>query len=208
MSIELYESCTFKWNSDSHNLIIIPAQQRWRGYSNAAVRLWLGEWVGAWVCECVRASVHPSVALYLVDTIATKVFVQSLSNFTFKLWMTRGGTLLILGHRVKDQAQLWHSVYKTLWTRYRLQFLPNHFQTSHVSCGWWEKEPYWFWVMGSKVKVNFGTLCITPCGQDTDNCFCPITFKLHMSVVYDEGRNPIDFGAQGQRSRSTLALCV
>ena len=29
----------------------------------------------------------------------------------------------------------------TLWTRYRLQFLPNHFQTSHVSCWWWEEEP-------------------------------------------------------------------
>ena len=25
----------------------VPSQQRWRGYSNAAVRLWLGECVGA-----------------------------------------------------------------------------------------------------------------------------------------------------------------
>ena len=84
---------------------------------------WVGERVGG------------SVTLYLVDTIATTVFAQSLSNFTCKLWMMRGGTLLILGYGVKGQGQLWHSVHKTLWTRYRLQFLLNRFQTSHVSCG-------------------------------------------------------------------------
>ena len=76
----------------------IPSQQRWRGYSNAAVRGWLG--------ECVRGS----VTLYLVDTIATTVFAQSLSNFTCTFTMMRGGTLLILGHRVKGQGQLWHFV--------------------------------------------------------------------------------------------------
>ena len=101
--------------------LIIPSQQRWRGYSNAAVRGWLGEWVRWWVGE--------SVTLYLVDMIVTTVFAQSLSNFPCKLWMMRGGTLLIWGHRVKGQGQLWHSVYKTLWTWYRLQVLPNHFQT-------------------------------------------------------------------------------
>ena len=58
-------------------------------------------------CVCV------SVTLYLVDTIATTVITQSLSNFTCKLWMMRGGTLLILGQGVKGQGQLWHSVYKT-----------------------------------------------------------------------------------------------
>ena len=45
----------------------------------------------------------------------------------------RGGTLSILGHRVKGQGQLLHSVYKTLWTRYRLQ--SDRFQTSYVNCG-------------------------------------------------------------------------
>ena len=43
-----------------------------------------------------------------------------------------------------------------------------------------------------------------PCGHDTDYTFCQITFKLHMSVVDDKRRNPIDFGSRGQRSRSTL----
>ena len=95
--------------------------------------------------------VRVSVTLYLVDTIVTTVFAQSLSNFTCELWM-------IGGHRVKGEGQLWHSVYQTLCTRYRLQFLHNHFQTSHVSCGWLEEGPYWFLVTGSKVKVNFGTM--------------------------------------------------
>ena len=58
------------------------------------------------------------LTLNLVDTIATTVFDQSLSNFTCKLWMMRGGTLLILGYGVKGQSQIWHSVYKTVWTRY------------------------------------------------------------------------------------------
>ena len=120
--------------------LVIPSQQRWRGYSNAAVRGWLGEWVGSWVGGYVGGS----VTLYLVDTIATTVFDQSLSNFTCKLSMMRGGTLLILGH---------------------------------------------------EVKVNCGTLCIRPCGHDSDYSFCPITFKLHVLVVDDERRNPIDFGS-------------
>ena len=66
--------------------------------------------VGGWVSEWVGGFVRVSVTLYLVDTIATTVFAQSLSNFTCKLWMMRGGTLLILGHGVKGQGQLWHSV--------------------------------------------------------------------------------------------------
>ena len=156
--------------------LVIPSQQSWRGYSNAAVCGWLGEWVGSWVSACVGGS----VTLYIVDTIATTVFAQSLSNFTCTFAMIRRGTLLILVHGVKGQGQLWHSVYKTLWTRWQLQFLPNHFQTSHAHLPWWEEEPYWFWFTGSKVKVNFGTLCIRPCGHDGNYSFCPITFKLHM----------------------------
>ena len=144
----------------------------------------------------------------LVDTIQTTVFAQSLSNFTCKLSMMRGGTLLIMGHGIKGQGQIWHSVYMTLWSWYRLQFMPNHFQTLHVSCGWWEEETYWFGVTGSKVNVNFGILCIRPCGHNINYSFCPITFKLPMWVVDDERRNFIDLRSQGQRSRSTWALCV
>ena len=71
--------------------------------------------MSGFVRECVRVWVGGSVTLYLVDTIATTVFAQSLSNFTCTFAMMRGGTLLILGHGIKGQGQLWHSVYKTLW---------------------------------------------------------------------------------------------
>ena len=70
------------------------------------------------------------------------------------------------------------------------------------------RMPIDFNVTGSKVKVNFGTLCIIHCGHNSNYSFCPITFKLHMHVYHDERRNPIDFGSRGQRSRSTLALFV
>ena len=45
-----------------------------------------------------------------MDTIQTIVLAQPLSDFTCKLWMMRGGTLLILGHGVIGQGQLWHCV--------------------------------------------------------------------------------------------------
>ena len=73
----------------------------------------MSEWVGGYVGACLCVS----VTLYLVDTIATTVFAQSLSNFTCEVWIMRGGTLLILGHGVKGQGQPSHSMYKTLWTR-------------------------------------------------------------------------------------------
>ena len=132
----------------------------------------------------VRPSVRPSVSqsrftlwtvtLYLVDTIAITVFAQSLSKFTCKLWMMRGGTLFILGHGVKGQGQLWNSVYKTSWTRYRLQFLPKYFQTSHTS--------------GTLLILDHGVQgqgqlwhsIYKTFGHDTDCSFCTITFKLHI----------------------------
>ena len=114
--------------------------------------------VCGWASPCVRARVRLSVALCPVDTMQTTVFAQLLSYFTCKLSMMWWGTLLILGHGVKGQGQIWHFVYKTLWTRYRLQFLPNHFQTSRVSCSWWDKEPYWFGITRSNFKVNLGHL--------------------------------------------------
>ena len=113
--------------------------------------------------------------------IQTTVFARSLSNFTCKLWMMRGGTLLILGHRVKGQGQLRHSVYKTLWAGYRLHFFLDHFQTSHVSCGWWEEEPYLFWVKGSKVKVNFAPP--PPCDGIPRFALSTISLELIFSVL-------------------------
>ena len=70
---ELRNLCAPYWcqvqkvRGQGHNtLIIIPSQQRWRGYSNAAVRGWLGEWVSGfvseWVGGWVRAWVRPTLA--------------------------------------------------------------------------------------------------------------------------------------------------
>ena len=73
-----------------------------------------------------------------------------------------------------------------LWTRYRLQFLSDHFHTSHVICSWWEEEPYWFSVTGSKAKVKFGTLSIKPCGHDTDNSFLPNHLTSNVSCSWWE----------------------
>ena len=64
------------------------------------------------------------------------------------------------------------------------------------------------WNAGSKVKVNLSTLFIKPGGHDTEYSFSPITSKLHMQVVDNEGMNPNDFQRRGPKSRSTLALCV
>ena len=69
--------------------------------------------VGRWMSEWVRAWVDGSVTFYLVDTKATTVFAQSLSNLICKLWMMRGGTLLILGHGSKVKSD---TVYKSLLT--------------------------------------------------------------------------------------------
>ena len=96
-----------------------------------------------------------------------------------------------------------HLSHFALWARYRLVFAQS---LSNFTCKLWKMRGG-TWVTGSKVKVNFGTLCKRHCGQDTDYSFCPITFKLHMYVVEDERRNLINFGSQGKRSRSTLALC-
>ena len=68
-----------------------------------------------------------------------------------------------------------------------------------------KRNPIDFGVKGSTLAL-FGTLCIRPCGHNSDFSFCSITFKLHMHIHHDEKRNPIDFGSRGQRSRSTLAL--
>ena len=162
--------------------------------------------VGAWMSE----SVPPSVCLscFTCGQDSDYSFAKSLSNFTCKLWMMRVGTLLIWGHRVKGQGQLWHSVYKTLWTRYRLQFLPNHFQTSHVSCGWWEEKPYWLWVSASKVKVIFGTLFKSLVGRIQITVYVQSLSKFSCRLWMMREGTPLIFCHGGQRSRSTLALCV
>ena len=84
------------------------------------------------------------------------IFIQLLLIFTCKLFMIRGGSLLIFGYRVTGQGQIWHLIYVKSYGYtthdYRLQFMSNHFPTSHVSCLWWKEEPCWFgsWVHRSR----------------------------------------------------------
>ena len=74
-----------------------------RSLSNIIFKLWMmrGE-TGYPIDFGLRGQRSRSVlALFvedLVGTIQTTVFVQTLSNFTCRLWMMRGGTLLIFGH--------------------------------------------------------------------------------------------------------------
>ena len=105
--------------------------------------------------------------------------------------------------------------------------LPYHFQTSYVKLLIKEKEPYWFWVTVSKVKLgtvhktlkivderrrnstDFGSCrqrlnlaqSIKPCGHDTDYRFCPITFKLNIM----RGRILLILG---RRSKVKVKICT
>ena len=66
-------------------------------------------------------------------------------------------------------------------------------------------NPSDFWLWGQRSRAY--TLCIRPCGHNTDYSFCLLTLKPHMYIVHDERRNPINLGSQGRISRSILAPC-
>ena len=55
-------------------------------------------------------------------------------------------------------------VYKTLWLRYRLQFLQNHFQNFNCKLLIMRRNRIDFEYPGSKIKVNFWTLPVKLCG--------------------------------------------
>ena len=77
------------------------------------------------------------------------------------------------GHEVK--GQLWIYAYGTLWTQYRLHFLPIRCHTSQVYCVWWKQDTYYFVPQGpSKIKVNFEP-------RNTKPSLC----QLHRSVGHD-----------------------
>ena len=98
-----------------------------------------------------------SVTLYHVDTMATTVlcFALSLSNLTCKLWVMRGGILLMFGHGSKVKVN-----FGTLCILrpYGKDTDYSVCQVTFIFCWWWEEEPYWIWVIDSKVKVNFAPL--------------------------------------------------
>ena len=63
------------------------------------------------------------------------------------------------------------------WAQYRLQFLSNHFQTSHISCWWWE-EVSLVMVKGSKFNVKFGALSVRSWKHNTDYGFAESLSKI------------------------------
>ena len=94
--------------------------------------------------------------------------------------MMRGGTLLILGHRVKGQGQgqLWHSVCKTM-TLQTTVFVKS---LSNFTCRLWMMRGGTLLIMGHGVKGQ-GQLWHYVYKTLWAGCrlqFYPITFKLHM----------------------------
>ena len=81
----------------------------------------------------------------------------------------------------------WHIVLRcTICGPLGLLFI-NYFQTSPISCKWWEDITVNVLFTWSMVKVKFGTWYRnTCCGHDTDYKFSSITFKLHTIVVIDK----------------------
>ena len=65
---------------------------------------------------------------------------------------------------------------------------------------------YWFWVMGSKVKVKLSSLSLKPFGHNTDYNFCSIAFKLHVCCLYWE--EPYWFWVTGSKVKVNLGLCI
>ena len=82
-------------------------------------------------------------------------------------------TLHIVRHPLvrRNVLKTFHSVSKTLWARYRLQFLPNHFRTSYVSC--------------ARTKIYRRNTC-TGCKGRVENCRLAILTgsKTHSKCNY------------------------
>ena len=113
--------------------------------------------------------------LNLLGTITTTVFVQSLSNFTCTFAMMRGGTLLIFGSRESKVKVDFGTLYiKPCGHDSELQFLPNHFQTSHAHCAMMRGGT--LLILGHEVKGPGQLLAST--------VFAHITFKLHMHICH------------------------
>ena len=100
---------------------------------------------GGWIYKAGNFVFSPVSSLRSWGSQFSHLFLWKLRNpvYLAQVCIVMTGRFLTPGF--KGQGQLWHSVYKTLWTWYRLQFLP-------------------------------------------------ITLKLHMHIVDNERRNPIDIG--------------
>ena len=98
-----------------------------------------------------------------MDTIATTVFAQSLSNFICKLWMLRGGTLLILGSRgQRSRSTLALYILDLVDTIATIVFAQS---LSNFTCKLW--------------MIGGGTLLILGHGVKGQGQFCPPARGCH-----------------------------
>ena len=132
--------------------------------SYAAIRVLVSEWSGS-----VRSALpcgHDRDHTFCPITFKLHIKLS-------KLWIMRGGTILILCHLVKGQGQIWHFVYKSLCIN-----LVGQIQTAvlvspitvklHMKLCMMRAGFLLIWVTGSKVKISFGTLPVKPWGHDKD----------------------------------------
>ena len=175
--------------------IFIPTQQRLRGYSNAAVCLWLGEWM-SFVSLCMRGSVCPSRFNLWAECRLQFLSYHFQTSYASCSWWEEEPYWFW----VKGQGQIWHFVYKTLWTRYRLVFAQ---WLSNFTCKLFMMRGGTLLILGhgSKVKVKFGTLYHL---VDTIQTiiFFVITFKLTWKLFMMRGGTLLILGhgvkGQGQ----------
>ena len=136
------------------------------------------------VSGCVRLCVHEcvrlSVALCLVGTIHTLLFARSLSNITCKLWMMRGGSLLIFGLGVKSQVQLWYSVCKAWLARYVICTVFPRSLSNFTYKFWMRRGPLLIFGHEFKGQGQLWHSVYMTLLTRYDYSFCPFTFKLPM----------------------------
>ena len=156
---------------------IIPSQQSWRGYSSAAVRGWLGEsvsgFVGGWVRGCVRGF----VSLYLIGHESDFSFCPITFKFHMHIYNDESRNRIdfwVTGSKVKVN---WHFVYKTLWTRYRLQFFPH--SLSNFTCTFTMMRGVSLLILGSWGQRSRSTFTLwDPVHTIQITVFAPIHFNM------------------------------
>ena len=70
-------------------------QQRWRGYSNAAVHVWLGEWVRASTTLCLVGTIHTTVFADHRQTLHVSCIWWEEKSYRF--WVTGSKVKVIFG---------------------------------------------------------------------------------------------------------------
>ena len=107
----------------------------------------------------------PLVCFWTDFTNIAVMVTDKLRNLTLKnrsthctLVSDRGplGLLLLIVFISLQQRWRGYCNWESEWVGARVDYsfeIANHFQTSHVSCGWWEEESYWFSRRGSVINL-------------------------------------------------------